>query len=56
MTSRSEHVMTALLAAITRELVRTEIQVTKQNPEMAEGIALARWIIEQHYSEKLADK
>lgn len=40
-----------MLAAITRELVRTEIAITKQNPEMALGIAMARRIMERQYAE-----
>lgn len=43
-----------MLAAITRELVRTEIQIHAQNPEMALGMAMARRIMERQYSEKLA--
>lgn len=40
-----------MLFAITRELVRTEIAITKQNPEMALGIAMARRIMERQYAE-----
>ena len=44
-----------MLAAITRELVRTEIQIHAQNPEMALGMAMARRIMERQYLEKLAE-
>jgi hypothetical protein len=43
----------SMLAAITRELVRTEIKITKDNPEMALGMAMARRIMERHYAEHL---
>jgi len=41
----------AMLAAITRELVRAEIQIHAQNPEMALGMAMARRIMERQYAE-----
>lgn len=40
----------AMLAGITRELVRTEIQIHAQNPEMALGMAMARRIMERQYA------
>ena len=40
----------AMLAAITRELVKTEIQIHAQNPEMALGMAMARRIMERQYA------
>lgn len=44
-----------MLFAITRELVRTEIAITKQNPEMALGIAMARRIMERQYADKMTE-
>ena len=44
-----------MLAAITRELVRTEIQIHAQNPEMALGMAMARRIMERQYADKMTD-
>ena len=40
----------AMLAAITRELVKTEIQIHAKNPEMALGMAMARRIMERQYA------
>jgi len=42
-----------MLASITRELVRTEIKIHAQNPEMALGMAMARRIMERQYADKL---
>lgn len=44
-----------MLFAITRELVRTEIAITKQNPEMALGIAMARRIMERQYANETTE-
>jgi len=43
----------AMLAGITRELVKTEIQIHAQNPEMALGMAMARRIMERQYATTL---
>lgn len=44
-----------MLASITRELVKTEIQIHAKNPEMALGMAMARRIMERQYAERLAE-
>jgi hypothetical protein len=38
-----------MLAALTRELVRMEIRMEKQNPEMVLGMAMARRVMERMY-------
>ena len=38
-----------MLAALTRELVRMEIRMEKQNPEMVLGVAMARRVMERMY-------
>jgi hypothetical protein len=39
-----------MLAALTRELVRMEIRLEKQNPEMVLGMAMARKVMERMYN------
>jgi hypothetical protein len=38
-----------MLAALTRELVRMEIRMESQNPEMVLGMAMARRVMERMY-------
>ena len=38
-----------MLAALTRELVRMEVRMEKQNPEMVLGMAMARRVMERMY-------
>lgn len=42
-----------MLASITRQLVKAELQIHPANPEMALGIAIARRIMEKQYEELL---
>lgn len=42
-----------MLASITRQLVKAEIQIHAHNPEMALGMAMARRIMERQYEELL---
>lgn len=57
--NRGEHVkretMThaQMLAALTRELVRMEIRMESQNPEMVLGMAMARRVMERMYESAL---
>ena len=48
-TNKTNMTHAQMLAAITRELVRMEVRMESQNPEMVLGMAMARRVMERMY-------